>query len=448
MFKIKARWIKIASLNFLGVLAVLEGFSLVLYGVMKNNLFYAHSPVASYQMSISSESGNLAVDIDNSLQLRLHPYFGFTDFQPDEATINNYQFLSPKHYPVKRESDRQLIVGIFGGSVALSVAQIEERDRIISNILKTLPQWSDKEIIILNFAQSGYKQPQPLLVLNYFLALGQEFDIVINIDGFSDVALSSSNYPERVHLSMPSASVMTSLINLGNNEFSATDLELAIQRHKYNSNIENIQDRQSDCWLALCYMINQWKYQKLQRDRQEFLQQKIQERSEDRRTETTEFNSSTFFYLNPPDVDTNPENLYRKIAESWASSSLLMHQALVSNDALYFHFLQPNQYYPTERKLSNAEAKQVTSDSQGYGESIRQGYPILIDAIAQLEDNGVHIFNAVDVFDREPKRVYSDDCCHYNELGNKQFSKYIGDRIIETLTTPQASPKNLVINNP
>ena len=448
MFKIKACWIKIAALNLLGVFAVFEGFSLVLYGVMRNNFFYGHSPVTSSQTSVAYDSGNLGVNIDDSLGLRLHPYFGFTDFQPDDSTINNYQFYSLKHYPVERESDRQLIVGIFGGSVALSVARAEEHDRIISNTLKTLPQWSDKEIVILNFAQSGYKQPQQLLVLNYFRALGQEFDVVINIDGFSEVALSRSNYPENIHLSMPSAPLMKSLINLGNNEFSATDLELAIQRQKYNSKLKDIQESQRDCWLALCYMVNQWKYQKLQRDRQNFLQHKKQERSEDRLPEITVSNSSSFFFLNPSDTDTTADNLYNRIAQNWASSSLLMHQALAGDNALYFHFLQPNQYYPTERDLSNAEAKQVRNDSQGYGESIRQGYPILIDAIAQLKENDVHIFNAVGAFDREPKRVYSEDCCHYNELGNQQFSQYIGDRIIETLTTPQASPKNLVINNP
>ena len=41
--------------------------------------------------------------------------------------------------------------------------------------------------MILNFAADAVKQPQQLIYLNYFLGLGQKFDLVINIDGFNDV---------------------------------------------------------------------------------------------------------------------------------------------------------------------------------------------------------------------------------------------------------------------
>jgi hypothetical protein len=48
----------------------------------------------------------------------------------------------------------------------------------------------------------GYKQPQQLMALNWFMALGGEFDIVINLDGFNDVALPAlENVPTRIRSS-------------------------------------------------------------------------------------------------------------------------------------------------------------------------------------------------------------------------------------------------------
>jgi len=47
--------------------------------------------------------------------------------------------------------------------------------------------------VTLCFSHEGYKQPQQLLVLSYFLSIGQPFDMVMNIDGFNEVALGGIN---------------------------------------------------------------------------------------------------------------------------------------------------------------------------------------------------------------------------------------------------------------
>ena len=50
-----------------------------------------------------------------------------------------------------------------------------------------------KEIIIVNAAIKGSKQPQQLMALNYLLVLGAEFDAVINLDGFNELALGMTD---------------------------------------------------------------------------------------------------------------------------------------------------------------------------------------------------------------------------------------------------------------
>ena len=53
---------------------------------------------------------------------------------------------------------------------------------------------------ILTDSLGGYKQPQQLLTLAYYISLGAEFDTVINIDGFNEVALPPiHNIPKNIY---------------------------------------------------------------------------------------------------------------------------------------------------------------------------------------------------------------------------------------------------------
>ena len=46
-------------------------------------------------------------------------------------------------------------------------------------------------------AHGGWKQPQQLLALSWILALGGELDVLINVDGFNEVALDGVENAER-----------------------------------------------------------------------------------------------------------------------------------------------------------------------------------------------------------------------------------------------------------
>ena len=96
-----------------------------------------------------------------------------------------------RDYPVARASDRQLLVGIFGGSVGAWFCEVGA-DRLAAR-LAAAPAFRGRDVVPLCFSHEGYKQPQQLLVLSYFLSIGQAFDLVINIDGFNEVAMSPLN---------------------------------------------------------------------------------------------------------------------------------------------------------------------------------------------------------------------------------------------------------------
>src|SRR5262245_2567552 len=130
----------------------------------------------------------------------LHPYFGPThrpgiafdippgmnggESAPSVAT-NNFGFPSPRDYPVRRSSERQFFIGRFGGSVGAYFCRLGANR--LEEDLKRQPFFGNRELVTLCFSHEGYKQPQQLLVLSYFLSIGQPLDLAINIDGFNEV---------------------------------------------------------------------------------------------------------------------------------------------------------------------------------------------------------------------------------------------------------------------
>ena len=111
----------------------------------------------------------------------LHPYFGPTHqpgipFDMPEAlrepgasndaprpATNNFGFTSRHDYPVARTSERQLLVGIFGGSVGAWFCQVGAGR--LAAALARRRRSSGRDVVPLCFSHEGYKQPQQLLML-------------------------------------------------------------------------------------------------------------------------------------------------------------------------------------------------------------------------------------------------------------------------------------------
>ena len=199
-----------------------ELLGLFAYYVDTGALFYTHRK--TYQELLPTPQDRLF------LGEAVHPYFGFTHRPgvafdipeplrrgttiPARLQTNNFGFVSPHDYPFRKTRDDQFIVGIFGGSVALWFCQIGA-PRLVEQ-MKQHAFFSGKEIVPLCFSHEGYKQPQEAVVLAYFLSIGQPFDLVVNIDGFNDVALGSLNNERGLDFSMPSVQHLDPLINVVN----------------------------------------------------------------------------------------------------------------------------------------------------------------------------------------------------------------------------------------
>ena len=47
-----------------------------------------------------------------------------------------------------------------------------------------------------------------------------------------------------------------------------------------------------------------------------------------------------------------------------------------------------------------------------------------------MTDAGVDFLDLTMVFARTPEAIYIDDCCHYNQLGNRMLADAIADRLL------------------
>ena len=417
------------------LLAELAGIGL--YYLRTGQLFYLHRPAYGAVRETAQEE--ITAD-------RLSPYFGPShkagqqfDFpselgeqRPPASPLktNNFGFDSPYNFPIVK-ANREFIVGIFGGSVGVFFC-LAGVDRLVAD-LQRHEFFKDRKIVPLCMAHEGYKQPQQLIVLSYFLSIGQTFDLVVNIDGFNEVALSPLNERQGLDISMPSAQHLLPLINLIERSTLTPDkLETlsAISR-----------DRERLNWLTGVLQWNRLASVGLALDGYRGI---VANRYNE---ETRRFAALESAPSGQPIVSTIPPTeqriggmLYADIARNWAQSSLLMRDMLTPRGTAYVHVLQPNQY-GTSRPFAAEEARIALSPDSPFKPGVEQGYPALLaEAASRGMTRTAGFLDATHIFDAERAPVYIDNCCHYTRLGYDLLADAIAKAVL-SLDAPWAHAK-------
>ena len=420
------RILGVVLVNVLVSCVLAELLALVLFYNETGRLFYTYRK--PYEPIAETQQGRLTGD-------GLHPYFGPTHRQghpfdipdslranpsaPARLMTNNFGFVSAYDYPFVKKNPNQFVIGIFGGSVGAWFCHVGVH-RLLED-LEADSRFRVLDIVPLCFSHEGYKQPQQLLVLAYFLSIGQAFDMVVNIDGFNEIALSSLNHQRGLDISMPSVMHLDPLINLVN-QSTLTPEKLqslaAISQYKERVN----------------YLVG-----RLQRNRIaaiDFVLERLhRSATAGYRTELARFGSlpsnpsNASLILATPSVSTRDERqAFADAATGWSDASRLMHTMLESRGVRYVHVLQPNQYFTT-RVFSTEEARIARSDASPFKPSAEKGYPELI-AKSQGLKSRVSFLDATRIFDNERAPVYIDDCCHYTLRGNQLLANAIARQIL------------------
>ncbi|MDX6289267.1 MAG: hypothetical protein QOH42_1066 [Blastocatellia bacterium] len=421
--------IKLILVNLLVLVVLLEITSLAAYFIKTREFFYTRS-----KNRIAVSASDLAPRAnDRPLIFQLHPYFGYVH---QESYVQSYArqhgyatndraFLSAYKLPFKKTSN-QFVIGLFGGSVSQQVGLWEMGSHLLANTLRRLPFLKDKEIILLNFAVGAYKQPQQLLVLSYFLSIGQEFDMVVNIDGFNEIALGYGNNKSGIDLAMPAGFLIAPLDDLANKDFSSDQLMLTLEVEQIRNELQDALTRLNSCRFATCYAFR-WGYVKYL-DSQ--YRAKVEAIGQPR---TGDSASHSLIGLNRIDTPLDDQEAIRQIGELWANSSMAMNEQLTSRKIPYLEIIQPNQYHATGRHFTEQELKTAIDKSGLTREAIAKGYPVLLSKVGSLRAAGVNVVDAVNIFDQVTETVYFDNCCHLNERGQQIFVEYIAGSMVTLL---------------
>jgi hypothetical protein len=363
----------------------------------------------------SSESGVIGLaDLKwNEFAEVLHPYAGFVA-DPEQNKpmwkVSDFGFvLNDAPNPILKRTAGKTIVAVFGGSFANS-AYLS-----LKNLLAKEAPGQGREFLVLNFSMAGDKQPQQLMVLNYLLALGAEFDVVINLDGFNEVALPvAENIPAGVNPFYPRGwdrrtanainSVTIRLIGLV--EVTKT------QRQNWAQTFQRLGLYHSPLLFLVWQM----------RDRG--LARTIYKTNEKVRASG---NAKPYVMRGPHYSGEGEEKTYRDLVEVWKRCSVEMKYLCDANGAKYFHFLQPNQYVEGSKPMGAAEQHQALNAKNPYKPAVVRGYPMLAEAGRELQHSGVNFTDLTMIYSTHDGLLYTDDCCHTNTEGSDIAARRIYD---------------------
>lgn len=343
---------------------------------------------------------------------QLHPYFGYT-FQPGWRNANNHGFASRYTYPYVAQRD-EFVVGIFGGSVAASIHNLDRNHNIIAqSLLSKLKDKGYNRVTTLNFACGGYRQPQDLFAFLYFL---NTIDMGIFIEGFNEVTLITEgqhDYP----FDFPWPAVWNVLAG---KEFSQAMLETVgelqyniARRKAWTKTFQTPVIRHS----MFCHLL--WKIiTKSIAAKEQTLRSEIQK--EDNKSGGIA-NVNPKGYGKKQIIDLYFQRYAQHLETAWRMGRAAKIPCLF--------VLQPNQYVKDSKPYSPEELGKFLGNKT-LQTQVNRYYPRLREMYAGLALKGLFTFDATMLFKNTTQTVYRDQCCHFNALGREMICRAMMKKLL------------------
>jgi hypothetical protein len=354
---------------------------------------------------------------DEDPEYLLHAYFGF-DVGGSDATVTHDAETFAKPAAAQR-----IDVLLLGGSVAAGFAKDARRD--LEQKLEALAPWSaGRPVRVLGAARGGFRQPQQLHLLEYLLSLGYRPDIVVELDGFNEVALGLQNARAGVHPIMPSVSHWTHLANTAPLGPLALDA-IAWMRNARNDaeRLFHRADRAGYFHSAIAARFVQARLDESYARYAEAAQLYDEQRRSGARS-----------YCIGPEFDVSDESAVEISARLWFESSLSMDAICRLWGIRYLHFLQPTLHDEGSKPTTELELSKGAEPKE-WALGARLGYPRLRARGAELVARGVEFADLSRTFADVKTDLYYD-ICHFAPAGNRMLV----DRVVEVLTAHPAPP--------
>jgi hypothetical protein len=405
----KSKKLFFTGLMVLLVVICIEGLARLSYFVIYKRSYDVTDMYEFLKYSNYGLSDEFALWWDREI---IHPYLGFVyGFKNKEKNNETYGFATTVSPVINREPGK-LNVLLLGGSVAQSMRKVVRK--AFQRVCRVPPN-----VVTLGFA--GYKQPQQLLALTYFLSLGAEYDLIINLDGYNEIVLPiTDNYDVGVNPFYP----RNWNLRISRQPSKKILAEIGKVRYLRDLKQEKLEALTSSLFRgsAVFGLIKMQQVKRLNWDIDHTNHQLIKlQQQEVKRFEET----------GPFVVYKDMQKLYEDAAAVWVRSSVLLDQLARENSMEYYHFLQPNQYVKGSKVLTAEEKRQAYSERPPISQSALIGYPLLIKQGRTLLEKNIKYFDATMAFAKEKETIYLDICCHYNERGKEVLAAYMMDKIVQ-----------------
>jgi hypothetical protein len=404
-------------LAFLGLLAELGGYAIV-WKIIGHRPSAANVAELQAEIAGTGAQGQGATDLIGTPHLRhevLHPYLGYIPMPTRKTRLDDGFWLNEAGFyrrdsPIFDRSDA-LVIGITGGSVAGQFLQMG-REALAAELAEH-PSFAGREVRFVGLAFGGFKQPQQLMALAYLLPMGGRLDMLINIDGFNEVALhETSNARQGVAPIYPRDWFFRAV----RDEFLTGELAALGKLRRERRSRAAAAPRSlffGHTWTGRAA----W----LVADRNGARASRRLERELRKTTQPRDLQRGG------PHLNKDAQTDQVRI---WRDSSLQLHRLCTANEIEYFHALQPNQYVEGSKQLTEQELAKAYAPERGYAPSTVLAYPALIAAGRGLERKGVPYLDLTTLFEHVDRTIYVDNCCHMNELGNQLMARALGQFIL------------------
>jgi hypothetical protein len=379
------------------------------------------------QQEAIARGGILETDTSESI----HPYTGWV-FNPQTSPglpvagkmipVNELGLVDDQSSIQKRAANR-LIIGVTGGSVSWQVATVARKE--FRKVIQDDPRFKNHEVIVLRIGLPGWKQPQQLMALNWLYSLGAEFDAVVNVDGYNEAVLSiEENFHGKAHTAYPRSW-----------EIRSQDI---VDPREYATTFELFRIRAERQEAARAILESPFRWSSTRN-----LVWQVNERNLiDRRVKMGDLllaahrKSPSFVHAGPAQSFDNDEAVEAEVVRLWQETSRQCDHICRGNRSVYLHALQPNQYLPGSKPISDWERDYSFLPEKSESKVVSRTYPKMIVAGKTLQAEGIRFLDLTMLFSDEKETIYIDPWCHYNDAGNSRVAQVIAKELLKALPDP------------
>ena len=315
-----------------------------------------------------------------------HPVIGWIDI------CGSDQFWGFSNVTQKAKTPDTFRLLLVGGSVANYMGKNGTLERALTNRLEELSD--ERTLEIFNAALPGFKQPQQLGVINALIASGWMFDAIVNVSGNNEIAFVANHlFIEGYNPLLPYAHPERSLM--------AAKMLYKPQDECKNEN--------SFMWHPLAQYLKIMCYRETLGKMKSFVH----------------FQPYLSAMRYKEDIPRTKEEAIKRALMVWVISSRSSHAISSANGITYLEVIQPSQYLEGSKSFSREE-EHVRSDQSM--KVVGKGYSMVKTGDFGLSPEA--ILDARYIFANTTEPVYSDNCCHLNQKGEKVLARAIALKIV------------------